>query len=222
MICKKCNSLLPDDSEFCQYCGSKVNRCVRQSISSNKVFLLDKIPDFIIIALSIGAVILNFITIFTQDIKRGSYEDISPSLLYGIHILLSSLLIVLTILKNRNISSKIQLVLRIGISILSLCDVLIMSTEYVWSERFFYVSAEEVKFCNIVIVVLDVITLIISTCYYIEYLFKKMISCRYNSIGYKERCYKKVENMYKYYKNGIISEEEYEIAKREILRHISK
>ena len=26
MICNKCNHNLPDDSEFCQYCGNKVEK----------------------------------------------------------------------------------------------------------------------------------------------------------------------------------------------------
>ena len=28
MICNKCNHKLPDDSDFCQYCGNKIDKAV--------------------------------------------------------------------------------------------------------------------------------------------------------------------------------------------------
>ena len=43
---------------------------------------------------------------------------------------------------------------------------------------------------------------------------------RYNSFAYKEKCYKKVAVFHDYLEKGIISEEEYEKAKSDILKNI--
>ena len=45
-------------------------------------------------------------------------------------------------------------------------------------------------------------------------------SAYYNSIGYREKCYKRVEKMKRYLDSGVISQEEFEKAKREIVKHI--
>ena len=37
MICTKCNHKLPDDSEFCQYCGNKIETLQKKEIVSDEL-----------------------------------------------------------------------------------------------------------------------------------------------------------------------------------------
>ena len=39
MICPKCNKSLPVDSEFCQYCGNKIDRVKSKSISDKELYV---------------------------------------------------------------------------------------------------------------------------------------------------------------------------------------
>jgi uncharacterized membrane protein len=44
----------------------------------------------------------------------------------------------------------------------------------------------------------------------------------HSSIKYRENCYARVERIHSYYEKGIISKEEYERTKEDILKHIGK
>ncbi len=51
-------------------------------------------------------------------------------------------------------------------------------------------------------------------------LIKKIIIKHHSSVTYREHCYKRVEKIYRYLEKGIISQEEYETAKNDILKNV--
>lgn len=77
----------------------------------------------------------------------------------------------------------------------------------------FYGSGDAVEFTGNISLILGILFLII-------YIYLVLAEKYYKSVMYKEKCYKRVEKIKKYLDNGIITQEEFEKNKSEILKHI--
>ena len=152
-----------------------------------------------------------------QDYSRNTYEDLNPTVLYSILIAINIAYIsVLLFVRERLIlksSVGISLVLY---SIFTLIEGSIFSDAHYGYRyhNFGYVSS-----CNLIWISLSYISFIMGIIIpFILVLHSKW----HRTIAYREKCYKRVAKMKSYLDSGIISQEEYEKNKQDILKNIEK
>ncbi len=185
--------------------------------------------------LSVVAIISVILAMIFQSPNRKIYEDINPSIIYIVLIVVFTIyLLSLLILKYHNHSNIHYFIAPIPsfISIFALIEGSIFSTSYLHRDpamgfktyvRDYYSDNELILTFNITIIIISFAILIINMPLFISYFkpsFKKLTSQQHSSIAYKEKCYQKVERMQEFLEKGIITQEEFEENKKQILKKI--
>lgn len=195
----------------------------------NKTVLVNRlVAVFCIVSAVLVVLVMNI-----QDADRDRLESIPPSALYVFMLVANIVCVVLlSIMKKRTLRSKTKVVFYV--IIITLC-LAVGSFEFydssIWAVRNSsyltyrtYLSSNFVTVLNHVICILNiVVVLAFALSKAVPYLKEHKLSMASyrSSIAYKEKCYAKVSKMYDYYQKGIISEEEYEKNKQEILKNIN-
>ena len=254
MICNKCNHNLPDDSEFCQYCGNKIE-VVEQPVidglpnvdemvltgpkaistptkkvkttqsNKNQCLPSDKLVSFTnisAIVLTIVSMLTMFIALNIQDAKRNIYEDWNPTAVYIILLLISSGF--LAIAATSWIKKDFKLIawastIPLIAGTIAIAEESIMETwNYSYDKH--YLNAHEVEVCNAIWFMIMWAILFIVLIPVVVYAIKKMQHSWHQSISYREKCYKRVAKMHDYLDKGIITQEEFEKTRIDILKYI--
>lgn len=220
LYCDKCGQKLPEDSDFCQYCGSKLNKsksCDRENISAN----LSKkcggrccAKDVILIVASIVAIIAVLFATNLQDIRRNQFENCNPTMLYILLIVAYVAYLLVRIFCCRS-NAPYYVVLFIAIFSVALLFEGSVFSDNVDGEM--YINAEWVAVFNAVWL-LSVLTICLIT---IGELINGIRKWWYSGIGYREKCYAKIEKLKNYMENDIITQEQFERDKAELLKRIN-
>ncbi len=270
MICNKCNHKLPDDSEFCQYCGNKLElgsvdsidkiekpeesyikdipdtsnieikpafdgtklekppkiniktakiKNIRKTAPSNKLICFTNISSIILTIISILSII---IAMNIQDARRNSWEYWSPTVVYIILILVLGVLLTFAIISLIKKRFKLLLCLSFAPFITMVVTSLEGSilSSYNFNYERLYKNSEVVDTFNVIWIMCVILILIITLIPVIVATIKKINYNWHQSISYREKCYKRVAKIHSYLDKGIITKEEYEKTKNDILRYI--
>ena len=187
------------------------------SIGKKTPFSTTDILSILFLAISVLAAI---VAVNAQDIKRNYYEPTNPSQLYliliGIHI---TCMILFIFVRNQKFSIIRHLFafLPAVFSIGTMMEGSLFSDAYVtYIVENAYLNSDFIRILNALWVVMAFVILIINLAPAVT-----NIQAKYRaSIYYRENCYKKVVKMKGYLDNGIITEEEFERNKQDILKNI--
>ncbi len=212
MICEKCNNIIPNDSEFCPFCGTKVVSknedridlgvdCFKQKSYKNVINRSRKVLIWISIAM-ILPVISNIVCLNFKDIDSNT----------DMYYFISTVFCILTIIclfvnskiqKYNNILIGIASVLLIGSGIPFLFNEILEDAKYIIV--FLIISIFVILFSLISCVVFAIIWNI--------YIYRK-------SAYYSLKCYQKLSKMNTLKEEGIIADNEYIEIKNKILSGI--
>ena len=202
---------------------------------------------FIAIGLPLVAALAAAIAMFCSDSSRDALEKVSPTLIYIVSIVLNITSSILLYISNKPKTSKCKIILPIIALIFSVscASFMLFKNELpIWSthayskirkETIWYVCMEIVESFNYVFCVVDLLASIVITGIILARLLPflktsinsiksfilKPLENKRTSFDRNEKYYKKVAKVYEYYKLGIITEQEYEHHKKELLRHIN-
>ena len=276
MKCSKCNHVLPDDSEFCQYCGHKIesgfvvstdiiekseeviDNASTVSTVDNEISIDDATPketlntiiktqtqeavklpkskvsrknmpnEKLVFFTNLSSVVLTVIAMLSiiiamsvQDYKRDIYEWWSPTTVYIILLLIFGAFLGVAIYSL----AKKRFILISCLSAIPVLATIITTAEgsilgyccYYKSERSLYDNYDVVDIFNAIWIICIVLVLFITLIPVVAVVVNKISNNWHKSISYREKRYKKVAKMHSYLEKGIITEEEYEETKKQIL-----
>lgn len=181
------------------------------------------IVSYLFSAISIAAVVaaLNF-----QSEIRNVKELTNPTGLYLVLLGLFGVFFVSLLIARRKQRNGIQYYFP---PLIALFTVITWIEGSLFSEGYYepavdglhyYVNYEIVNYLNSAWVVSSLILFILNLIPVVIMLIGKLRRKRHASVRYREKCYKRVSQVYGYYEAGIISKEEYEKTRKEILKEI--
>lgn len=200
--------------------GSKSNTWGKNSQNDSLVFFTNMLS----VILTIISMLSIIIAMNIQDIKRKDYEDWNPTTVYIVLLLISGTFLVLTVISL--IKKKFKLIA--CLSTIPVIATIITATEgsitaysyYGYSDWEYYINYDIVNVFNVIWIICIFSVMFITFIPMVILAIKKINDNRHKSVSYREKCYNRVAKMHSYLEKGIISKEEYEKAKNDILRHI--
>lgn len=178
---------------------------------------LNHLPFYHIIAVILSAlsILSIIIAMNVQDADRNIYEPLNPTVLYfiliGVNIVFSAILF---FLKEHSILKGFVAFVPALFSILTLTEGSLFSNGYGYYNSYLY---------NDLVNVFNAIWVSLSFLIFLMNLIPLTLALRskwHHTIKYREKCYMRVAKMKEYLNNGIISQEEFEKNKIEILKNI--
>lgn len=188
-------------------------------VINNKPRKTTELFNMLTIVLSVIAIVCIFAALNIQDVKRNQYENVSPTLLYLVLLGFYIVNLILSVLAQKQtikITHNLFGVVPSVVAIYTLLEGSLFSSTYKHAYTRTYGNSEIVWVFNFIWVFISFIILIIS----LVSLIQKINSMWRTSIGYREKCYKRVAEMKRYLDQGIITQEEFEQNKKEILKNI--
>lgn len=196
---------------------SKSN-AARKNLPNNKLVSFTNISSIILTIISMFSII---IAMNIQDIRRNDWENLNPTAIYIIILLILGTFLGFAI--NSFIKKKFKLLswlstVPVLAAIIAAAEYSIMSYCYYDGYSYkYYINDYEVTIFNGIWITCVVLVLIITLIPVIIMAINKMQSTWHKSISYREKCYKRVAKIHSYLEKGIITEEEYEETKKQII-----
>lgn len=155
-----------------------------------------------------------------QDIKRNAMTAISPTVLYLLLAGVCGIGVYLIVLSRKTkfpVAQHIYSVVPAGYVLAMFIEGSIFASSYVSGDAFIkYVNADLISILNAVCMLANLVVVIINLAPMLTNL--KARTCA--SVSYRVRCYERVAKMKSYMDSGVISREEYELIKADILKQI--
>lgn len=221
MKCNNCGHMLPSDSEFCQHCGAKISSMtasinrnpvkpsaqrpsnVRENVLSEKKLALNLVRcsfPCLIITVILLTICLNLKSIFSRT-----------EIFYLIPIALSIIICVLTVVNYKRLTDSP--ILTDIACFLSVGALIPFFFKNIWNDGNFLKS---IKVMLVVAVILFALNIIAHCCYTVI----ANLRLYHRSAKYKIRCYEKLDKMNTLKEKSIISKEEYDRLKQQIIEKI--
>ncbi len=215
MICNRCNQTLPDDSEFCQYCGSKIHDNTGDSNSaSNEEFT------------PITPVILEVKEPKpTTLVKQKPKTKKSPLDIINIFVLMLPIIFSLIGIIDYLEEELFAVIFFIGFLplLLKILNVVKLKNNII-ATIIIVVSLLIMMCCSLGCDIEMGLPICLTTLYLLICEICKIIKCcieKYHGThSYRMKCYKKINCLNEYREKGIITEEEYQEGRNQIISKI--
>ena len=183
--------------------------------------------DLLVFILSLASVTAVVLALNLQDVRRDEYELWSPSGVYFTLLVLLGLQIVATLLcliRKRYALAVIPAAVLLTVTVVVWLEGSVTSYGFYplfLSQNFtLYEYTDDVEMCNTLWLLSNIFLFAASLLPAAWAVIRRSVGRYHKSIRYRERCYQRADKLYGYVEKGILSQQEYEQMKREILKHI--
>jgi uncharacterized membrane protein len=205
---------------------SESNSAIKSSVANKKIrewnlVLFSNITAIILSSVSILDIIL---ALNLQDEDRNYYEHWNTTTVYFILISLFCIFLLFSIL---SLKKRIFKILHPISYSLIIATIIVIVEKSVFSHGYYrnnfprpYSNNDLIDIFNAIWIIGVILIFIITLLPGLIKVAKSITERRYKSIGYREKCYRRVAKIHRYLESGIITEEEYTSAKNDIMKNI--